>query len=123
MGKIHYPHHLPYPTSKVVHAGDFVFVSGVLPFDSEGQLIPGTIEQQTTVVLETINTTLGEVNCTLSDIVKTTVWLQDPRDFSGFNKVYAEFFPKDPPTRVTVRADLMVDAKIEIESLAYKPPD
>ena len=49
------------------------------------------------------------------------VWLADARDFGRFNAVYAEFFPKDPPARSTVRADLMIDVKIEIEAIAYRP--
>ena len=65
--------------------------------------------------------TLAEAGCTMADVVKNTIWLEDPRDFAGFNKVYAEFFAEDPPARATVRSDLMLDAKIEIEALAYKP--
>jgi enamine deaminase RidA (YjgF/YER057c/UK114 family) len=64
---------------------------------------------------------LAEAGCGLEDVVKTTVWLADPRDFWSFNRVYGEFFPHHPPARSTVRADLMLDCKVEIEALAYKP--
>ena len=42
-------------------------------------------------------------------------------DFSGFNAVYAEYFPESPPARSAIVNDLLVDAKIEIEVIAYKP--
>ncbi len=123
MTKIVYKSHLPFPFAKAVRAGDFVFVSGQLPFGPDGTMVQGTIEVQTRVVLETIAMTLEEAGCTMADIVKNTIWLEDTRDFAGFNKVYGEFFPEDPPARATVRSDLMLDAKIEIEATAYKPLD
>ena len=121
--KIVYPSTLPFPFAKAVRAGDFVFVSGQVPFGSDGRIVQGPIEVQTRVVLETIRETLAEAGCALTDVVKNTTWLEDTRDFGGFNKVYAEFFPEDPPARATVRSDPMIDARIEIESLAYKPLD
>ena len=123
MTQIVYPSDLPFPFAKAVRAGDFVFVSGQIPFGPDGLIVQGTIEVQTRVVLESIRNTLAEADCTLADVVKNTIWLTDTRDFAGFNKVYAEFFADAPPARATVRSDLMLDAKIEIESLAYKPLD
>jgi 2-iminobutanoate/2-iminopropanoate deaminase len=119
--KIHYPTTLPIPASRAVRAGDYVFISGHMPFGADGLLVPGPIEIQARVVLEAIKKTLEETGCTLADVVKNTIWLQDPRDFAGYNKVYAEFFPTNAPARATVRAELMIEARIEIESLAYKP--
>ena len=54
-------------------------------------------------------------------MIKTTVWLDDARDFGLFNKTYATFFPNGKPARSTVESKLMIDAKIEIEVVAYKP--
>ena len=56
----------------------------------------------------------------LEDVVKTTVWLEDARDFDEFNRVYAEFFPGNKPSRSTLQAKNMVGTKIEIEAIAYK---
>ena len=81
----------------------------------------GTIEDQTHAVLDEIKTTLAEANCQLSDVVKTMVWLTNRADFPGFNTVYAEYFPDDPPTRSAVVNDLLLDVRIEIEVIAYKP--
>ena len=49
------------------------------------------------------------------------VWLRDKDDFPGFNAVYAEYFPTDPPARSAVLSALLVDVRVEIEVVAYKP--
>ena len=53
--------------------------------------------------------------------MKTTVWLEDARDFGTFNSVYARYFPSNPPARTTAESRLMIDIKIEVEAIAYKP--
>ena len=123
MTKTVYPSHLPYPFAKAVRAGDFVFVSGQLPMGPDGQIVPGSIETQTRQVLENIKAILAETGCQMSDVVKNTIWLEQERDFAGFNKVYAEYFGDNPPARATVGSTLMLDAKLEIEALAYKPAE
>ncbi len=103
-------------------AGDFVFVSGQLPFDNDMQIVSGDIVVQTQVVLNNIAVALATADCGLEDVVKTMVWLKDPDDFPGFNATYAEFFPNHPPARATVGSQLMVEgALIEIEAVAHKP--
>ncbi len=109
------------PLSPAVRAGDFVFVSGQVPAGEDGQLVGGTIEVQTRQVLKNIENALALAGATLADVVKTTVWLADARDFPAFNKVYASFFSDAPPARSTVEARLMADIKVEIEAVAYKP--
>jgi len=83
--------------------------------------VEGGIEAQTRRVMEVIRDNLKMADCEMSDVVKATVWLEDPRDFWSFNRVYGEFFPDDPPARSTLKSELMLDAKVEIEVLAYKP--
>jgi len=109
------------PLSKAVRAGDFVFVSGITAIDKSGQVLNAGIEEQTRQVLQTIRGVLESAGCEMSDVVKTTVWLEDPRDFWSFNRVYAEFFPSEPPARSTLQSGFMLDCKVEIEALAYKP--
>jgi len=121
MSKITYPSDSPYPFSKAVRAGDFVYLSGQLAWREDGQLIHGTIEEETHQVWTNISETLEQLGCSLTDVIKAMIWLQDTRDFIGYNKIYAEFFPVDAPARSTVRADLMFDCKIEVEVIAYKP--
>lgn len=109
------------PLSPAVRAGDFVFISGQVPVDGAGKLVGGDIENQTRQVLENVKAALALAGAELSDVVKTTVWLDDARDFGGFNRAYAEYFPSEPPARTTAEGRLMVDIKVEIEAVAYKP--
>ena len=109
------------PLSPAVRAGDFVFISGQVPVDASGSVVAGGIEGQTKQVLDNIKAALALAGCGLEDVVKTTVVLADAGDFAAFNKVYAGYFPKDPPARTTVEAQLMIDIGIEIEAVAYKP--
>ncbi|MBA3594986.1 MAG: RidA family protein [Polaromonas sp.] len=64
---------------------------------------------------------LALAGCTLADVCKTTVWLQDARDFASFNRVYMSYFEGGKPARSTTEARLMVDARVEIDVIAYKP--
>ena len=59
--------------------------------------------------------------CTLADVCKNTVWLNDARDLGAFNRIYMSYFGQNKPARSTTEARLMVDAKVEIDVVAYKP--
>ena len=107
--------------SKAVRAGDFVFLTGQIPFKDGEPMTTGTIEDQTRVVLDLITATLADAGCTLSDVVKAMVWLRDKEDFPGFNETYSTYFPKDPPVRSAVVNQLLVDVRVEIEVVAYHP--
>jgi len=109
------------PLSPAVRAGDFVYVSGQVPVGSDGIVVKGGITEQTEQVLANVKAALGLAGCTMDDVVKTTVWLEDARDFGAFNAVYARHFPKNPPARTTVESRLMIDIKIEVEAVAYRP--
>ena len=109
------------PLSPAVRAGDMVYASGQVPVGPDGLVVAGGIAAQTEQVLQNLTAALALAGCTLADVVKTTVWLEDARDFGAFNAVYARHFPKDPPARTTVESRLMIDIKIEIEAVAYKP--
>ena len=107
--------------SKAVRAEDFIFLTGQIPMINGNVMTEGTIEEQTTVVLEEIKATLSEAGCDLSNVVKAMVWLKDRQDFPGFNEVYGTYFPKEPPARSAVLNELLVDVKVEIEVVAYDP--
>jgi 2-iminobutanoate/2-iminopropanoate deaminase len=109
------------PLSPAVRAGDLVFVSGQVPVKADGSMESGNIEAQTRQVLENVKAALALAGATMDQVVKTTVWIEDARDFGGMNKVYGSFFASEPPARTTVESRLMVDIKVEIEAVAYAP--
>src|SRR5439155_12816645 len=111
----------PLPFSPAVKAGPFVFVSGQVAMGDNGETVPGGIEPQTRQTLKNVEKALALAGCTLDDVIKATVWLDDTRDFWTFNRVYSEFFPNNKPARSTTQAKIMIDAKIEIEVIAYTP--
>ena len=107
--------------SRAVRAGDFVFLTGQVPMENNAIMTHGDIEDQTRAVLDDITETLKLAGCDRGDVVKSMVWLTSRDDFPGFNAVYAEYFPESPPARSAIVNDLLVDAKVEIEVIAYKP--
>lgn len=107
--------------SRAIRAGDFVFLTGQVPMRDGKPLTTGSIEEQTRAVLDDITATLAQAGCTRDDVVKAMVWLRDRADFPGFNAVYGEYFPLQPPARSAVVSDLLVDARVEVEVVAYKP--
>ncbi len=107
--------------SRAIRAGDFVFLTGQVPLQDGAPMTTGTIENQTRITLELIRETLAEAGCALSDVVKAMIWLRERADFPGFNAVYGEYFPEDPPARSAVVSELLVDVRVEIEVVAYKP--
>jgi reactive intermediate/imine deaminase len=109
------------PFSPAIRAGDFVYVSGQVAHDENGELVDGGIVKQTRQTVENLRRILEKAGCTLDDVIKCNVWLADARDFWSFNKVYASSFPGVPPARSTVQSPLMIDAKIEIDCVAYRP--
>jgi reactive intermediate/imine deaminase len=109
------------PLSPATCAGDFVFVSGQVPTDSEGQIVAGGIEAQTRQVFKRLEDVLALAGCTLADVCKVGVWLHDARDFGSFNRVYMECFGEHRPARSTVEARMMIDVRIEMDVVAYKP--
>lgn len=107
--------------SRAVRAGDLVFLTGQVPM-RDGQVMTwGTIEEQTRAVLDEITRTLALAGCTREDVVKAMVWLKDRADFPGFNAVYGEYFPNDPPARSALVSDFLVDIRVEVEVIAYRP--
>ena len=107
--------------SRAVRAGDMVYLTGQVPMRDGAVMTDGSIEDQTRAVLDDIAATLALAGCALKDVVKSMVWLTSRDDFPGFNAIYAEYFPHEPPARSAVVSDLLVDVKIEIEVIAYHP--
>jgi len=108
------------PYSQAVKANGFLFVSGQIPLDPvSGQIVYGGIESQTYQVLNNLKAILTHEGLTFDDVVKTSVFLKDMEDFSEVNKVYAQYFQKEPPARACVQvARLPRDVGVEIELIA-----
>jgi len=109
------------PFSSAVRAGNCIFVSGSGGFvDKNGRELKG-IEAQTKQCLENIKQVLEAAGSSLSDVVKTTIFLVNTSDFTQMNEVYKKYFSKDRPARSTVVTGLVrSDMLIEIECIAYK---
>ena len=107
--------------SKAIRAGDFIFVTGQVPMRDGKPMTDGSIEEQTRACLDGLKGILQEAGCGLEDVVKSMVWLKKREDFPGFNSVYGEYFPSEPPTRSALVSDFLIDILVEIECIAYKP--
>jgi 2-iminobutanoate/2-iminopropanoate deaminase len=98
-----------------------MFVSGQVPIDpATGQLVQGTIAQETRRVFENIEAILKAGGASLQHVVRTTVYLADISDFAAMNEVYATFFTPPQPARSTIQASrLPRDARIEVDVIAF----
>ncbi len=84
-----------------------------------GEFVTGGIGEQTEQVLKNLAAVLEAAGSSLDQVVKTTVFLADMKEFAGMNDVYARFFSAPPPARATVAAaGLPKDARVEIEAVA-----
>jgi len=108
------------PYSQAIKAGGFVFCSGqVAIVPQTGQFVAGGVAEQTEQVLKNLSAVLEAAGSSLDQVVKTTVFLADMKEFSAMNEVYARFFSEPPPARATVAAaGLPRDARVEIEAVA-----
>jgi len=111
------------PYSQAVAAHGFLYVSGQLPMDPEtGQMVDGKIEDQTRRAMNNMRAILEAAEVSMSDVVKTTIYLKDMEDFAAVNGAYAEYFPSNPPARACFEvARLPKDARVEIECVAALP--
>ena len=108
------------PYSQAIKAGGFVFVSGQVAIDPKtGEFLAGSIAEQTERAITNLAAVLEAAGSSLDQVVKTTVFLADMKEFAGMNEVYARFFSAPPPARATVAAaGLPKDARVEIEAVA-----
>ena len=112
------------PYSQAIRTENLVFTAGQVGLDpATMELVQGGIEAQARRALSNLKKVLESADSGLNFVVKTTVFLQDMRDFANMNSIYAEFFPENPPARSTVQvAALPKGALIEIECIALLNP-
>ncbi len=110
------------PYSQGVLAGDTLYLAGQIAIDpATNELEPGTIEEETALVLENLQAVLEAAGMSLTNVVATTVFMADLGEFARMNEVYGTFFTANPPARATVQAArLPRDVKIEIAAVAVR---
>ncbi|GBU09161.1 reactive intermediate/imine deaminase [Gammaproteobacteria bacterium] len=109
--------HLPF--ARAVEADGWLYVSGQVAMVN-GEIIDGNIVAQTHQTIKNIIKILDEAGYGLDHVVRCGVWLDDPRDFASFNRIFQEYFGANPPARACVESRMVVDCKVEIDCIAYK---
>jgi aminoacrylate peracid reductase len=109
------------PYSPGVRVGNTIYVSGMLAMDKDGRSVGiGDVAVQTRHVLESVKAVVQAGGASMSDIVYNAIILKDLSDYAAMNKIYAEYFPTNPPARYCIRADLVKpEFLVEITSIAY----
>lgn len=110
------------PYSQAIASDTLVFASGQIALDpTSGQLIDGDVQAQTRGALQNLSAVLEAAGSSLTQVVKTTVFLTAMSDFAAMNEVYGEFFSGEPPARSTIAvAELPKNARVEIEAIALR---
>lgn len=113
------PSDLPFPFSRAVRVGGFLMLSGQIPMTAEGEVVKGSIEEQTEAAMTRIGESLEHCGASFAQVVKATVWLSDMKHFAGFNEVYKRYFESGLPVRSTVTAGLALGVDVEVEVQAW----
>jgi len=112
----------PYPTfSRAVRYGDVVYVSGVLgQIPGSRDLASADFEGQARQAMENLKASVEAAGSSMDRVLKCSAFLTEQSDFATFNKIYVQYFPKDPPARSTVivKALVAAGAKLEIDCVA-----
>ncbi len=110
------------PFSPGILVGNTLYLSGQLGRDPvTAKLVQGGIEAETRQVLTNLREVLREAGMDFGDVVSVTAFLTNFDEFDAYNKVYREFFPKDPPARATVGVSrLNIGARIELQMIAAR---
>jgi 2-iminobutanoate/2-iminopropanoate deaminase len=106
-----------------VRAGDLLFVSGCVPVDRDGNLVPGDVVEQTRCVFENVGAVLAAAGAGFADVVKVTVFLTDVDDRQAVNTVRQQVFGDTRPASTLVEVSRLAipGARIEVEAVALVP--
>jgi 2-iminobutanoate/2-iminopropanoate deaminase len=109
--------------SHAVKSNGLVFISGQVPIDpATGQLIEGSPAEQAARCLENLAVVAAAAGAELADAVRMTIYVTDMSAFKAVNEAYGQFFPADPPARVTIGvAALPLGADVEIDAVLALP--
>lgn len=107
------------PYSQGIIVNNLFYSSGQIPLTAEGELVNGSIEEQTHQVFKNLQSVLESAGASFETVVKTTVFIKDMNDFATINEVYGSYFSSHKPARSCVEvARLPKDVSIEIEVVA-----
>mgnify|MGYP003408875755 FL=1 len=107
------------PYSQGIIINNMFYSSGQIPLTAEGELVTGSVEDQTHQVFKNLKAVLKAANASLDTVVKATVYIKDMNDFGAINEVYGQYFTDHKPARSCVEvARLPKDVLIEIEVIA-----
>lgn len=107
------------PYSQAIQYRDLIFCSGQIGLNPTTGEMAEEIEAQTEQALKNLRAVLGEAGSGMHQVVKTTVFLTDIKDFAKMNKIYTRYFTGQKPARSTVEvANLPKRALVEIEAIA-----
>jgi 2-iminobutanoate/2-iminopropanoate deaminase len=108
------------PYAQGVAAGGFLFLSGQVPLDpATGEMVRGSLQDEVSRVLENLKAVLQAAGATFDQVVRTTIFLTDLRDFEEMNAAYARYFGETRPARSTIQvAALPRGARVEIDAIA-----
>ena len=111
----------PY-SQAVIHNG-LLYISGQVPVDpASGELLRGTIEEESEMVLNNIKIIVEEAGAGLKDVIRVTCYLADMADFGRFNNIYKTFFEQEPPARTALQAGrLPLDVQVEVDAVVALP--
>jgi 2-iminobutanoate/2-iminopropanoate deaminase len=108
--------------SQAVRIGNFLFVSGQLPIDRDGNVVTGTMAEQATQALENIRAIVEAGEGTIADIVQCTIYISDIAHWAEVNDIYGAFFREVPvlPARAVVPVkEMPCGSQIEIQAIAF----
>ncbi|MBP3953488.1 RidA family protein [Bacillus suaedae] len=107
------------PYSQGIVVNNLFYSSGQIPLTAEGDLVDGTVQEQTHQVFKNLKAVLKEAGASLETVVKATVFIKDMNQFPLINEVYGEYFDTHKPARSCVEvARLPKDVLVEIEVIA-----
>ncbi|HBO90247.1 MAG TPA: reactive intermediate/imine deaminase [Acidobacteria bacterium] len=108
------------PYSQAIAAGQLLFLSGQIPLDpATGKLVDGGIAEQTHRVMSNLRAVLTAAGASFDNVVRTTIFLADMKDFAAVNEVYGSYFENPAPARACVQvAELPMKARVEIDAIA-----
>ena len=111
------------PYSQALKLGPWLFCSGQIPLNSEGtQIIGQNINTQAKQVFENIKAVLSSADMAFKDVVKSTVFLTDMKEFSRFNQVYEAYFSEHKPARSCIEVSALPKS-VKVEVIAFKRSD